>query len=90
MNSTTQALFFALAGLCAANVAAWLALGRQARLRTRVAAPVAAVCGWLALGAWLDPGMLRATHPYHALVSALALFCVMGFPAFAASRVLRK
>lgn len=90
MNATTQLLVFSTLGLGAANGSTWFALRRDSPAALGTLAFALGCFGWLGLGLWLDPRLLAATHPYHALVSGAALYVVMGFPAFVLSRLREK
>lgn len=90
MNATAALVLFALAGALAANAGAWFAFRRGAPGARGVGVLFAGYAAWLALGFWLDPAMASAARPWHALATSLALYVVLGFPAFVARQVMRK
>lgn len=90
MNASPALVLFASAGLLAANGGAWFAFRPGSTGGRRVAVPVACYAAWCGLGFWLDPAMAAAARPYHALASSLALYVVLGFPAFVLARLTRK
>jgi hypothetical protein len=90
MNARLALLLFAGAGVVAANGGAWLALQRMASPGRGLAVFLAGYAAWLGLGLWLDPRMLAAVHPWHALATSLALFVVLAYPGFVAARWARQ
>ena len=90
MNARIALLVFAAAGIVAANGGAWVALRHMASPARGLALFLAGYAAWLAIGLWLDPRMLLATRPWHALASSLALFVVLAYPAFVAARWARQ
>lgn len=89
MNASSALVLFVTVGLAAANGGAWFAFRRGSSGR-KVAVLAACYAAWTGLGFWLDPGMAGAARPYHALASSIALYVVLGFPAFVLARLTQK
>lgn len=90
MNATSALVLFSIIGVLAANASAWFAFRRKSSGARSVAVLFACYAAWVGTGFWLDPAMGAAARPYHALATSLALYAVLGFPAFFVAQLMRK
>lgn len=88
-HQTFAAVFLAL-GAVLANAAAWLATDRRRSPIWKAAAFALGFGLWLALAWGHQLGGLVAAHPGHANGVALALFVVLGLPAWIARQVAHR